>query len=132
MGDRARVEERRHQRQLVILAAEIQRLVGLPGMPQRPDRLDLFAQLAHYGFRPGHAETALDMGFDLGAQPQDKTALGSLGQVPGQVSQVSRAAGESDCHCRAKRQFLSVFSDQDPRQERVMLGFRSPYRLKAN
>src|SRR6185369_15215403 len=67
-----RIEERGHECGLVILAAIIQLCPVLPAIPKCPDDFNLFAQLAGHGLRPGLAEPALNMRFDLGAKSKDK------------------------------------------------------------
>ncbi len=79
------VEKRRHERDFVILAAKIERRVGLPGFPQGADDLNLLPELAGDRGGPLHPEAALDVGLDLRPQPEDEAPLRLGGQIPGGV-----------------------------------------------
>ncbi len=132
VADRTRIEERRHEGQLVVLAAEIKRLAGLPGMPEGPDSLDLLAQLADNRLGPGHAEAPLDVRLDLRPQTEDEAPFGGLRQVPGGVGQGGRAAGEGNRHCGAELQCLRVLGDQRARQKGVVHGLGGPDGVKTS
>jgi hypothetical protein len=129
--DRSRVEERRHEGELVVLAAEVEALAGLPAVPNGAYGLDLFAQLAGGAVGPGQAKAALDVGLDLGAQAEDEAPARLRRQVPGRVRQGQRAAGKGDGHGGAKLEPLGVLGDERQRQEGVVLGLGGPHRGKA-
>src|SRR6516225_3764692 len=69
MLDRPRVEERHHQTELVVLARKVERRAILPAVPDRANRLDIFAH-PWPRRRPGHAVAALDMSLHLRTKPQ--------------------------------------------------------------
>ena len=100
---RAGVEERRHQRVLVELAAEVELRARVPAVPDRADRED---HLAHprRGVAPRHREALLDVRLDLRAEPEDEAAAS---RTPGGRSRCSRAASgcartRPRCSCRAR------------------------------
>ena len=84
-GEGSGIEERRHKRQLVVFAAEIQFRALLPAIPEGTDGGDLLAQFAGHGCGPGHPKAALDVRLDLGAQAKDEASAGLRRQVPGSV-----------------------------------------------
>ncbi len=129
--DRPGVEEGRHQGELVIFAAVVERGVVLPGIPESAHRFELLAQLAHHRLGPGHTKAALDVRLDLRAQAEDEAPLGGLGQVPGAVGQGSRAAGKGNRHGRAIREPLGVLGDQYARHERIVQGLGAPQGIKT-
>ena len=69
------IEKGRHQGELVMLAAKIEFLPALPGVPKRAHGCDLLFQLADYRFGPGHTKAPFDVRFDLSAQTEDKASF---------------------------------------------------------
>ena len=68
----------------------------------------------------------------LGAQAQNKAALGVAGQIPGQLGQNGRAAGKGQGNASAQDQSATVLGGQNQRQERVVSGFGCPEAVKAD
>ena len=91
----AGVERRGHQGVPVELAAEVQPLTGLPGGEDRPQRADEFTHAGHRMVE-GRPVALLDLGADLGAQPQGEPAPGEQLVVVGLVRQLNRVARERD------------------------------------
>ena len=122
---RRRREERRHQRVRVELAAELQRRPGEPRVPDRPDGED---QLAHPRRRvaPRHREALRDVRLDLAAEAEDEAALGERLQVPRQVGERHRVAGEGDGDRRAQLELRRVLGGEQQRQERVVARLGGP------
>ena len=90
---RARVEERGHQGVRVEVALEVE--LGAV-VPRRPDGADGQDHLPHAGggLRPRHREALRDVRLDLAAEAEDEAAAGRGLQVPGDLGQVHRVAGE--------------------------------------
>src|SRR6185436_13025678 len=76
MFDCSRVEEGRHQRDLVILPAEVQLRPILPAIPKRTDDLDLLTQFARHRLWPLLTKSSLNVRLDLRAESQDKSSAG--------------------------------------------------------
>src|SRR6202008_3649068 len=74
IGLRLRGEHRSHDLVGVEITLETELGVVLPRGPDRVQRGDEFAHPARR-VTPRHAETFLDMGLDLGAQPKNESAL---------------------------------------------------------
>src|SRR5579864_8757572 len=74
MLDRTRIEERHHETKLIVLAREVERRAILPAVPDRAERLDIFAHPWPRS-RPGHAIAAFDMALHLRAKPQCEAAV---------------------------------------------------------
>jgi hypothetical protein len=66
---------RRHQREIVVPAFEVQLRAGFPSAPDGAQRLDILAQ-PRRRCDPGHAEPPLVVRFHLAAQSQHEAAVG--------------------------------------------------------
>ena len=92
---RRRRKVRRHQRQVVMLAAEIQRLARLPRLPARAHRTDvIFHPLRR--LRPRHPEAPHHMALDLRADPKHQAATAHALEIPRGVSGRDRTLGERE------------------------------------
>ena len=118
-GVRARVEHRRHQGVGGELAPEVERLAGLPGGEDGPQRAD---QLPHAGDGPveGGAVPLLHLGPDLGAETQGEPTPGQQLEVIGLVGQLDGIAGEGDGHVGGQLQSGGGPGGQDQRREHVV------------
>ena len=118
---RARVEERRHQRVGVEVAAEVELGAVVPAVPDGADGQD---HLAHAGrrVRPRHREALGDVRLDLRAEAEHEAAPGLRLQVVGRVGQRHRVAGEGDGDARAELERVGVLGGEDEREERVVAG----------
>ncbi len=118
-------EERGHQCVLVELATELQRRAVLPGVPDRTDGLD---HLAHPGCRvaPLHREALGDVRLDLAAQPEHEAALRERLQIPADVREQHRVAGERDGDRRAELDRLGSLGGDGEREERIVGGLGRP------
>src|SRR5579862_2403948 len=75
-------EERRHQREVVVLALERKlRAAFRPAFENRAQRLKVLAQARHRRF-PFRAVAALDMTLHLRAEPEDEAAFGETREIP--------------------------------------------------
>ena len=101
VGVGTRIEHRGHQGVAVELAPEGQ---AAPVGPARPDGPDGQDELAHPGSRvgPRHGEALLDVGLDLGAEPEHEPALGHGLEVVGHHGQGHRVAGEGNSDAGAE------------------------------
>ena len=99
--DRARIEERHHQAEVVVLAFELQRSSFLPAGPHRPDRTD---GVSHPRRRrvPLHTETPPDVTAHLGAEAEKETTTGEFRQRPRRHRGRRRRSGKSHRHRGAK------------------------------
>src|SRR5690606_20099181 len=79
--DRPRVEEGRHQAELVELTLVRQRRLVLPRLPDGPQGEDVVTE-PRSGAEPLRGEATSDVGTNLGAQPEYEAPAGSLGEVP--------------------------------------------------
>src|SRR5438034_5714750 len=125
MLDRPGAEEGSHEGELIELAEEVQLGVVLPAVPDRPQGQDHLAQPLDRR-DPLHAEAALVVTFDLGAQTQNEAACGVGLQIPADIGEHHRAAREGDCHAGAKLDALRLARSHDQREERVMAGLGAP------
>lgn len=118
---RTRPERRRHQGVLREPPAEVERLAGLPRRPDRPQAEHVLAH-PRGGLRPRHAEPALDVRSDLGAEAQDEPAPGQPLQVPGGVGGLHHAAGEGDRDPGPEPDPRRGPGRERQRQERIVVG----------
>ena len=106
VGIRPRVEHRGHQRVAVELAAEGQPAAVGPAGPDGPDGQDEFPH-PRGRMRPGHGEPLLDVGLDLGPEPEHEPALRQRLEVVGHHGQIHRDCGRrprrSRCRARSAR-----------------------------
>ena len=100
------IEKRRHQCDLVKLAAEIHLAIALPRIPDRAHREDHFAQFRRGGF-PRHRKPPFDVRLHLGAESENKAALGRQRQVPRDVREVCG---------RARKRHRDGRAEFDPRR----------------
>ena len=101
--DRPRVEERRHQRELVVLAPERRPRAVLPVVPDRADHLDVLAQPRPRRRVPRRPVATDVVALHLRPQPEQEAPVRELLQVPRQLRRHHRAARERDRHRRAER-----------------------------
>src|SRR6185437_2254748 len=95
MLDRAGIEERHHEVEVVMFALHIERHAVLPAIPDGPHCAHI---LAHPWTcrRPREPIAALDMSFHLRAKTQDETAVTELLDRPGAERRYRRAARKGD------------------------------------
>ena len=86
---------RRHQREIVVLALEVEFCSGLPAAPDRTQRPHILAQPRRRR-DPGHAEPPLVVRLHLAAQTQHEAPVGMPRQIPGVVGNDHRAARKRD------------------------------------
>ena len=122
---RARVEERRHQRVRVEVAAEVELRAVVPAVPDGADGED---HLPHARRRvaPRHREALGDVRLDLAAEAEDEPALRERLQVVADVGQQHRVAGERDGDGRAELDLLRVLGGEQQREERVVARLGGP------
>ncbi len=77
-------EERRHQAELIEITLEGQLVPGLPGAPDRPQRLDVLPEAGPRA-GPRHVEPTDDVGPHLGPEAEQEPSLGQLGQIPRRI-----------------------------------------------
>ena len=120
-----RCEERGHQRVRVEIATERQGSAVLPRVPDGPNGQD---HLAHTRGRmaPFLAEPLGDVRLDLAAEAEHEAALGVRLEVPTDVGQRHRVAGECHRNRGADLQRLGVFRCEQQRKERIVARLRSP------
>jgi hypothetical protein len=116
---RPRVEERRHERVRVEVAAEVELLARVP---RRPDRLDRGDELLHPGgrVRPRHGEPLLDVGLDLRAEAEDEAPTGVALEVVTDVGQRHGGAGERHGDAGAELDPLGGPRGEEQREEGVV------------
>ena len=121
-----RREERRHQRVRVELAAELQRRAVQPRVPDRPDGEH---HLAHPRRRvtPLHREALGDVRLDLAAETEREPSAGEALQVPADVGERHRVAGEGDGDRRAELELGGVLGGEQQREERVVRRLGGPH-----
>src|SRR5687767_11002610 len=90
------IEKRRHQRDLVILAAVVQLRPVLPAVPKCADDLDLFAQLACDRIGPRLPKPPLDMRSHLRAESENESSIGLCGEIPGGIGDIRRRTREGN------------------------------------
>ena len=124
--DRSGVEERRHQRQPIVLAAKRRAGAGLPGLPRGVQDGDVLAHPCHRPVRPRHPEAPLDVRAHLRSEAEDEAAAGQVCQVPGGCATASgeRAKATAIAVPSSIRSVCSAASDE--RQERVMARLGGP------
>ncbi len=107
-GVRAWVEGGDHQGVTVELTLEVE--FGR-AFPTREDGFDGLDDLAHPGrrFRPLHAESVLDMGSNLRAQPEKKATSADVLHSVSEVGQVHRVSRERNGDGGAQSQMARVF-----------------------
>ena len=111
-GDHAGVED---------LALEAKwRPVG-PGVPDRPDPRHQFAD-AGRRIGPGHRETLGDVRGDLAAEAEDESTTGQRLQVPADVRESHRRAGDAYRVGRPQGDRAGVLGGGGKGRERVVLG----------
>ncbi len=126
------LKERRHERDLVILAAIVQLCPILPAIPKGAYDFDLLAQFTGHRVGPGHAKSPLDVRFDLRAKSQDESSARLGGEVPGGVCQIGRRTRKGNRDSRPEFETRRMFGDQSTREERVVLSLLSPQRVESN
>ena len=129
--DGAGVEERRHEGEFVVFAAEVEALAMLPCVPEGAHGQNLLPQFAHHGIRPRHAKAAGDVRLDLRSQAEDEASIRGCGQIPRGVGQVGGAAGKGNGDRGAECHAAGVLGNQRTGQKGVVLGFRCPDGGKA-
>ncbi len=129
--DCTRIKERRHQCDLVMLAAEVQLCAVLPRIPKCADDLDLLAQFPRHRLRPRNAEAPLNMRLHLSAQPQNESTAGLCRQVPCGVGKVGGGTRKRHGNGGAKVHAGRMFRDQCAGKEGIVLGLLSPQRGEA-
>ena len=124
VGARAGIEERRHQRVPVELAAEVERRALVPGRPDRPDREH---ELAHAldRLRPRHREPLLDVRLDLRAEPETEASVRRELQVVRGLRERHRVARERDRDRGRELHPLGVLGREQQREERIVLTFEA-------
>ncbi len=115
-----RVEERRHDRVGVEVAAEVELAVTRPGGPDRPDRKH---ELAHprRRLRPLHRVALGDVRLDLGAEAEDEAAARKGLYVVRLQRDGHRVAREGDGDAGADLDPLGALRGDDAGEERVDL-----------
>ena len=121
MRIRTWVEEVRHERVLVELAAEGQLLAGSPAMPDRPERAD---ELLHPRGRvtPRHGEPALDVRPDLRAEAELEPAAGYELDVVCQHGHVHGVTRERDGDTGLQRDGRSRARGERERDKGIVSG----------
>ena len=122
MLDRARIEQRHHQIDVVVRPLDVERRAVLPAIPDRANRTHILAH-PRPGGRPGHAEASLDMGLHLRAEAEGKAAAGELLQRPRAHRGHGRTAGKGNRDRRAELQGPRRLGRQRQQDERIVLGF---------
>src|SRR4051812_2536066 len=112
MLDRAGVEERRHQRELVVLASERRPRGVLPVVPDRPNHMDVLAKPRAGRRIPWRAVATDVVALHLRAEAEEKAAVGELLQVPRELRRDHRAAWEGDGHGRAQGELRCVLAGE--------------------
>ena len=127
---RPRVEEGRHQGVRVELAAEGERLAGLPRLPDGPDGQN---ELPHPGrrVRPRHGEALGDVRLDLAAHAEHEAALAQQLQVVGQDGQRHGVAGERDGDARPELQLLGGGRTDGDGEEGIVVRLGRPHAVVA-
>jgi hypothetical protein len=110
----------------VELAAEGERRAVQPGVPDRPDGEDHLAH-SRRGTAPLHREALGDVRLDLAAESEDEPAARHRLQVPADVGEQHRVAGERDRDRRADLDLLGVLGSEHQWQERVVIRLRGPH-----
>ena len=107
MLDRPRIKEVVYELEFVETAFVARSGPGLKGVPDGAKAMDV---VGHSRGRvlERHGETPLDMGADLGPQPQQQPALADLLKIPGGHRHRKRAAGKSDCDVGAQGHVLGA------------------------
>ncbi len=126
MVDRPGIEERRHERQPIELAAKGRSRAGLPRAPRRAKDRHVLAQLRHGPAAPGHAEAALYVRADLRAEPEPEATARQSRQVPRGRGHGRRRARESDGDRRPELQGLGRRGGRHERQEGVVTRLGGP------
>ena len=119
------IEERRHQAELIVLAAVTKPRIILKCVPNGSQA---FYVLAHLSDRilPFFAERAFAMRPRLRAQTQRKSALGLARKIPGDLRAYHWASWKSKRLLRAKWDAGRLFGGECQQEERIMGGFRNP------
>jgi hypothetical protein len=127
----AGIEERRHQRVGVEVAAEVELGAVVPAVPDGAHGED---ELAHAsgGVGPRHAEALLDVGLDLAAEAEHEPTLGRELQVVADLGQHHGAARERDRDARAQLDALGLHSREEEREERVVGRLGRPHPVVAH
>ena len=99
----------RHERVRVEVALEVELGAVVPAVPDGPDGEDHLAH-ARRGVRPLHREPLGDVGLDLAAEAEHEPALRVRLQVPGDLRQRHRVAGEGDGDAGAELDLLGVLA----------------------
>ena len=118
---RARVEEGRHEVEVVVVAVELYALPCLPGVPDVAQGLDV---LTHTRGRRGpvHAESADDVTAHLAAESKSEASAGHGLEVPAKIGDVHGAAGEGEGDGRSQLGVLGMLGGYGERQKGVVVG----------
>jgi len=130
MLDGARVEERIHQAEAVVLAFECGLRAGLEGFEHRLEAQHVLAQARAGGAGPLGGVAALHVALHLGAQAQLEAAPGELLEIPRQLRGDQWAAREGDGHVGAQHDVPGVLGRHDQRQVGVVAGLRRRYAVE--
>ena len=124
-------EERRHQREVVVLALEGKFSAAFrPAFENRTQRLQVLAQARHRRF-PLRAVAALDVTLHLRAEAEDEAALGQSGEIPRGRGGDHGAARKRNRNRRTHFDSLGVLGDQRGGKEAVVAGLGNPDRIEA-
>ena len=131
MVDRTRIEQRHHQVERVVLALELERRAILPAPPDRPNRTDV---VTHPRCRsvPIQAETTLDVGAYLRAQPQHEPTLTELRQRPRRHRSCGRASGKRHRNRCSELDALGCRGTEGHHLEGVVLGLLDEHRIETD
>ena len=129
--DRTRIEQRHHQVERVVLALELEWRAILPAPPDRPHRTDV---VTHPRCRsvPIQAETTLDVGAYLRAQPQHEPTLTELRQRPRRHRSCGRASGKRHRNRCSELDALGCRGTEGHHLEGVVLGLLDEHRIETD
>src|SRR5688572_17347390 len=113
--DRSGAEERRHEREAVVVALEARLGAVLPAVPDCADAEDHLAEARAWCF-PLDAEAPFVVAFHLCPEPEDEATLRLRREVPRDLRVHERAAWKGDGDGRAELDPLAVLPDERERQ----------------
>ncbi len=129
--DGARVEERRHQAELVVLALELWSPSVLEAVEHRLHAQDVLAQPRPGRRGPRRRVTPLDVGLHLGTEADREAALRKVLEVPRHLGGRHGAARKGDGDVGGQPHALGVLGRDRQRKERVVARFGRGHTVEA-
>ena len=131
MVDLTGAEERRHQREAIVLAFIAGWFAGLERVEHRLHAEQVVTQTRAGWPQPRRSIATLVVSLHLRAEADAETSAGKALEVPRDLRGSHRAARERDRDVRAKRDLTRVLGSDHQRQKRIVSGLRRRDAIEA-